>query len=122
MARIAGVDLPAQKRLEVALTYIYGIGRPRSVHILRSTGVSPDKRVHELTEQEITALRREIEGKYPVEGDLRRKVRGDIDRLKAIKCYRGLRHTVGLPVRGQKTRSNARTWKGSRPAKAGKRK
>ncbi|GBC76314.1 30S ribosomal protein S13 [bacterium HR07] len=122
MARIAGVDLPSNKRIEVALTYIYGIGQPLSRRILQQTKIPLDKKVRDLTEQEITALRREIETKYQVEGDLRRKVQNDIARLKTIKCYRGVRHTVGLPVRGQKTRSNARTWKGPRPAKAGKRK
>lgn len=120
MARIAGVDLPSNKRVEIALTYIYGIGRPLSNRILMAAGVNPNTRVHQLTEQEITALRKEIEGKYMVEGDLRRRVRESIQRLKDIKCYRGIRHTVGLPVRGQKTRSNARTWKGPRPSKAGK--
>ncbi len=122
MARIAGVDLPSNKRVEIALTYIYGIGVPLSRRILQQTKIAPDKKVRDLTEQEITALRKEIETKYQVEGDLRRKVSNDIARLKTIKCYRGVRHTVGLPVRGQKTRSNARTWKGPRPAKAGKRK
>jgi len=119
MARIAGVDLPSNKRIEVALTYIYGIGRPLSNRILMAAGVNPNTRVQQLTEQEVTALRREIEGKYLVEGDLRRRVRENIQRLKDIKCYRGIRHTVGLPVRGQRTRSNARTWKGPRPSKAG---
>lgn len=122
MARIAGVDLPSNKRVEIALTYIYGIGQPLSRRILQQTKIPLDKKVRDLTEQEITALRKEIETKYQVEGDLRRKVQNDIARLKTIKCYRGVRHTVGLPVRGQKTRSNARTWKGPRPAKAGKRK
>ncbi|MGQ9477495.1 MAG: 30S ribosomal protein S13 [Candidatus Bipolaricaulia bacterium] len=122
MARIAGADLPDSKRVELALTYIYGIGRPLANRILAATGVNPDKRVKDLSEEEIAELRREIEGKYVVEGDLRRKVRGDIQRLKDINCYRGLRHKVGLPVRGQRTRSNARTWKGPRPAKAGKKK
>jgi small subunit ribosomal protein S13 len=122
MARIAGADLPDNKRVEIALTYIYGIGRPLANKILAATGISPDKRVRELSEEEIAELRREIEGKYVVEGDLRRKVRADIQRLKDINCYRGIRHKVGLPVRGQRTRSNARTWKGPRPAKAGKRK
>ncbi len=121
MARIAGVDLPDHKRLEIALTYIYGIGRSLAKRILEATGIDPLKRVRELTEEEITALRKEIEGKYMVEGDLRRKVRADIQRLKDINCYRGLRHKVGLPVRGQRTRANARTWKGPRPSKAGKR-
>jgi len=120
LARIAGVDLPSKKRIEIALTYIYGIGRPLSNRILEAAGIDANKRVHELTEGEIAELRKEIEGKYLIEGDLRRKVKSDIDRLKAIKCYRGLRHAVGLPVRGQKTRSNARSWKGPRPSKAGK--
>lgn len=122
MARIAGVDLPNRKRVEIALTYVYGVGPSRAESILEATGVDPDKRVHELSEGEITQLRREIEGNYRVEGELRRKVRGDIDRLKRIKSYRGSRHSSGLPVRGQKTRSNARSWKGPRPAKAGSRK
>lgn len=122
MARIAGIDLPNNKRIEIALTYIYGIGQPLSRTILQQTKINMDKKVRDLTEQEITALRKEIEAKYQVEGDLKRKVQNDIARLKTIKCYRGVRHTVGLPVRGQKTRSNARTWKGPRPAKAGKRK
>jgi small subunit ribosomal protein S13 len=122
MARIAGVDLPANKRIEIGLTYIHGIGRPLSSTILAATGIDPNKKVQQLNEHEVNALRKEIEGKYTVEGDLKRKVRGDIDRLKAVKAYRGVRHTVGLPVRGQKTKSNARTWKGPRPAKAGKRK
>ncbi|MFQ6090452.1 MAG: 30S ribosomal protein S13 [Candidatus Bipolaricaulia bacterium] len=121
MARIAGADLPDNKRVEIALTYIYGVGRSRAKEILTATGVSPDKRVRELTEDEIAELRREIEGNYMVEGDLRRRVRGDIQRLKDINCYRGIRHKVGLPVRGQKTRSNARSWKGSRASKSGKR-
>ena len=120
MARIAGADLPEDKRVEIALTYIYGIGRPRAQAILAATGVSPDKRVRELSENEVTELRREIEGKYMVEGDLRRRIRSDIQRLKDINCYRGIRHKAGLPVRGQKTRSNARSWKGPRPSKAGK--
>jgi small subunit ribosomal protein S13 len=119
MARIAGVDLPNKKRVEIALTYIYGIGKPTSLKILDHTKINPDKRVHELTEGEVAELRKEIEGNLLVEGELRRKVKSDIDRLKAIKCYRGIRHMVGLPVRGQRTRSNARTWKGPRPSKAG---
>jgi len=120
LARIAGVDLPSKKRVEIALTYIYGIGRPLANRILQATGIDPNKRVHELSEGEVAELRKEIEGKYRVEGELRRKVKADIDRLKLIKCYRGIRHSVGLPVRGQKTRSNARSWKGPRPAKAGR--
>ncbi|MBC7093050.1 30S ribosomal protein S13 [Candidatus Bipolaricaulota bacterium] len=121
MARIAGINLPAKKRIEVALTYIYGIGPSRARQILQRTGVDPNTKVMDLTEQEVTALRREVEA-YVVEGDLRRQVRNDIQRLIDIGCYRGIRHKVGLPVRGQKTQSNARTWKGPRPAKAGKRK
>ncbi len=120
MARIAGVDLPNKKRVEIALTYIYGIGRSLSRRVLEEIGVDLDKRVQDLTEAEIAELRKEIEGNHLIEGDLRRKVKADIDRLKQIKCYRGLRHMVGLPVRGQKTRANARSWKGPRPAKAGK--
>jgi small subunit ribosomal protein S13 len=122
MARIAGVDLPSNKRVDVALTYIYGIGRPLAQRILNETRIDLSKKVRDLTEQEITALRKEIETKYQVEGELRRKVQNDIARLKMIKCYRGVLAHGGLPVRGQKTRSNARTWKGPRPAKAGKRK
>lgn len=121
MARIAGVNLPAKKRIEVALTYIYGIGPSRAKEILAKTGVDPNTKVMDLTEQEVTALRREVES-YPVEGDLMRQVRAHIQRLIDIGCYRGIRHKQGLPVRGQKTRSNAHTWKGPRPAKAGKRK
>ncbi|RLE31514.1 30S ribosomal protein S13 [Candidatus Acetothermia bacterium] len=121
MARIAGVNLPAKKRIEVALTYIYGIGPSRAKEILARTGVDPDTKVMDLTEQEVSALRKEVES-YTVEGDLRRQVRSHIQRLIDIGCYRGIRHRQGLPVRGQKTRSNARTWKGPRPAKAGKRK
>lgn len=120
MARIAGVDLPGKKRVEIGLTYIYGIGRPLANRILKATGINPDKRVQDLSEAEVAELRKQIEGKILVEGELRRKVKSDIDRLKMIKCYRGIRHTVGLPVRGQRTRSNARTWKGPRPSKAGK--
>lgn len=120
MARIAGADLPDNKRVEIALTYIYGIGRPLANRLLAATGISPAKRVRELSEDEIAELRKEIEGKHVVEGDLRRRVRGDVQRLKDINCYRGLRHKLGLPVRGQRTRSNARAWKGPRPAKARK--
>ncbi|NJD69707.1 MAG: 30S ribosomal protein S13 [Candidatus Methylomirabilota bacterium] len=114
MARIAGVDLPREKRLEVALTYIYGIGRSASYKILRDSGVSPDVRVKDLTEEEITKLRRTIEGNYRVEGDLRREVSMNIKRLMDIGAYRGLRHRRGLPVRGQRTSTNARTRKGPR--------
>lgn len=119
MARIAGVNLPNEKRIEIGLTYIFGIGRSRAVEILERTGVSPDVRVRDLTEKEVAALRREVE-QHIVEGDLRRRVFASIQRLKDINAYRGSRHKRRLPVRGQRTRSNARTWKGPRPAKAGK--
>jgi small subunit ribosomal protein S13 len=112
MARIAGVDLPRDKRLEIALTYIYGIGRSTSNNILRQTGVSPDTRVRDMTEDEITRLRDVIERTLRVEGDLRRAVTANIQRLIDIGCYRGVRHRRGLPVRGQRTRTNARTRKG----------
>ncbi len=111
MARIAGVDLPKNKRVEIGLTYIYGIGRSRSNEILDNAGVNSDTRVKDLTEAEITSLRSEID-EYQVEGELRREVRADIKRLKDIGSYRGLRHRRGLPVRGQRTRTNARTRKG----------
>ena len=112
MARIAGVDLPRDKRLEIALTYIFGIGRPTSQHILGQTGVSPDTRVRDMTEDEVTRLREFIERNLRVEGDLRRQVTANIQRLIDIGCYRGIRHRRGLPVRGQRTRTNARTRKG----------
>ncbi len=114
MARIAGVDLPREKRLEVALTYIFGIGHPASRKILQDSGVSPDVRVKDLTEDEISKLRRTIEGNYRVEGDLRREISMNIKRLMDIGAYRGLRHRRGLPVRGQRTSTNARTRKGPR--------
>jgi small subunit ribosomal protein S13 len=112
MARIAGVDLPRDKRVEVALTYIYGIGRSRAQEILQITGISPDTRSRSLTEEEVTRLREVIDRNYKVEGDLRRDVAMDIRRLVEIGCYRGIRHRRGLPVRGQRTRTNARTRKG----------
>jgi small subunit ribosomal protein S13 len=112
MARIAGVDLPREKRLEVALTYIFGIGRATSNRILEQTGVSPDMRVRDMTEDEITRLREFIERDLQVEGDLRRIVSANIQRLTDIGCYRGIRHRRGLPVNGQRTRTNARTRKG----------
>jgi small subunit ribosomal protein S13 len=108
------MDLPREKRLEVALTYIYGIGRSSAIKILGDSGVSPDVRVKDLTEDEITKLRRVIEGNYRVEGDLKREVSGNIKRLMDIGTYRGLRHRRGLPVRGQRTSTNARTRKGPR--------
>lgn len=114
MARIAGVDLPRDKRVEIALTYIYGIGKPTSQKILAQTGVNPDTRVRNLTEDEINRLRDTIEKNYKVEGDLRREVALNIKRLIEIGCYRGLRHRRGLPVRGQRTKTNARTRKGPR--------
>ena len=112
MARISGVDIPNQKRVEIALTYIYGIGLTSSKKILAKTGIDPDKRAKDLTEDEISKLRDEIENHYKVEGELRREVALNIKRLVEIKCYRGIRHRRGLPVRGQKTKTNARTRKG----------
>jgi len=120
MARIAGVDIPRDKRVEIALTYIFGIGLPTSRKILQVTGVSPDTRVKDLTEEETQKLRREIEDHHKVEGDLRREVSMNIKRLMDIGCYRGQRHKLGLPVRGQKTKTNARTRKGPRRTVAGK--
>lgn len=114
MARIAGVDIPRDKRVEIALTYIFGIGLPTSRKILQVTGVNPDTRVKDLTEEETQKLRREIEDHHKVEGDLRREVSMNIKRLMDIGCYRGQRHKLGLPVRGQKTKTNARTRKGPR--------
>ncbi|HSW35074.1 MAG TPA: 30S ribosomal protein S13 [Candidatus Limnocylindrales bacterium] len=114
MARIAGVDLPRDKRVEVALSYIYGIGINRSEKILAHTGVSPDTRVKDLTEDELSRLREFIDKNYNVEGDLRREVALNIKRLVEIGCYRGIRHRRGLPVRGQTTKNNARTRKGPR--------
>ena len=115
MARIAGVDIPNQKRVEIALTYIYGIGRTSAQKILEKTGINPDTRAKDLTEEEVAKLRDEIENNYTVEGDLRRDVGMNIKRLIEINCYRGIRHRKGLPVRGQRTKTNARTRKG--PAK-----
>ncbi len=122
MARIAGVDLPKDKKIEVALTYIYGIGRTTSKKILEVTKVDPNKRVKDLTEEEISKLREEIENKYKVEGDLRQELASNIRRLIEIGCYRGIRHKLGLPVRGQRTRCNARTRKGPRKTVGAKRK
>ncbi|HHV94107.1 MAG TPA: 30S ribosomal protein S13 [Firmicutes bacterium] len=121
MARIAGVDIPRDKRVEIALTYIYGIGRSRSKEILAKANVNPDTRVRDLTEDEINRLREIIDRNYVVEGDLRREVAQNIKRLMDIGSYRGLRHRRGLPVRGQRTRTNARTRKGPRRAIGGKR-
>lgn len=120
MARIEGVDLPRNKRVEIGLTYIYGIGLPRSQEILASTGVSPDTRVKDLTDSEVTQLREYINQNFKVEGDLRREVQLNIKRLIEIGSYRGLRHRRGLPVRGQRTRTNARTRKGPKKTVAGR--
>jgi small subunit ribosomal protein S13 len=114
MARIAGVDLPRDKRVEIALTYIFGIGKPTSQKVLAETGVNPDTRVRNLTEEELTRLREVIEKEHKVEGDLRREIALNIKRLIEIGCYRGLRHRRGMPVRGQRTKTNARTRKGPR--------
>ena len=122
MARIAGVDLPRNKRIEVALTYIFGIGASTADKILQQTGVNADRRVHELSDDEVNRLRRVIESQHKVEGALRTEVSMNIKRLMDIGCYRGLRHRRGLPVRGQRTHTNARTHKGSRRAIAGKKK
>jgi len=122
MARIAGVDLPREKRVEIGLTYIFGIGLPKSHEILEATGVNPDTRVKDLTEDEVNALRDYINKSILVEGDLRRKVALDIKRLMEVGCYRGIRHRRGLPVRGQKTKTNARTRKGPKKTMAGKKK
>jgi small subunit ribosomal protein S13 len=122
MARIAGVDLPRNKRIEVGLTYIYGIGLPTAQQILETAGVNPDRRVHELNDDEVNRLRRIIENQHKVEGALRTEVSMNIKRLMDIGSYRGLRHRKGLPVRGQRTHTNARTHKGKRVAIAGKKK
>ncbi|NKY37116.1 30S ribosomal protein S13 [Nocardia speluncae] len=123
MARLMGVDLPREKRMEIALTYIYGIGRTRSKEILGATGVSPDLRSKDLTDEQVTQLRDYIEGSsLKVEGDLRREVQADIRRKIEIGCYQGLRHRRGLPVHGQRTKTNARTRKGPKRTVAGKKK
>ena len=122
MARIAGIDLPRTKRIEVALTYIYGIGASTSRKILATAGVNPDTRAEKLTEEETTRIRQVIDGAFKVEGDLRREVSMSIKRLMDLGCYRGLRHRRGLPVNGQRTRTNARTRKGPRRLVTGKRK
>ncbi len=122
MARLAGVDLPREKRMEIALTYIFGIGRTRSKEVLTATQISPDLRVKELTDDDIATLREYIENNFKVEGDLRREVQADIRRKMEIGCYEGLRHRRGLPVRGQRTKTNARTRKGPKKTVAGKKK
>lgn len=122
MARLAGVDLPREKRMEIALTYIYGIGRKTAKDILDATGISPDLRSKDLTDDDVAKLRDFIENNYKVEGDLRREVQADIRRKMEIGCYQGLRHRRGLPVRGQRTKTNARTRKGPKKTIAGKKK
>jgi len=122
MARLVGVDLPREKRMEVALTYIYGIGRTRALETLSGTGVSPDMRARDLGDDELVKLRDWIEAHYRIEGDLRREVASDIRRKVEIGCYEGIRHRRGLPVHGQRTNTNARTRKGPRRAIAGKKK
>lgn len=122
MARIAGVDLPKDKRIEIGLTYVYGIGRTSANKILAMTGINPDTRVKDLTEEEEAKLRECIDHHYIVEGDLRRSVALDIKRLTEISCYRGLRHRRGLPVRGQRSKTNARTRKGPKRTIANKKK
>lgn len=122
MARIAGVDLPKEKRVEVGLTYIYGIGLKSSQKILEKNGINPDTRVKDLSEAEVNKLRETIDAEFTVEGDLRRQIALDIKRLMEIGCYRGIRHRKGLPVRGQNTKNNARTRKGPAKTIAGKKK
>jgi len=122
LARIAGVDLPREKRVEIGLTYIFGVGRTRSNEILAKTGVNPDTRIRDLTDDEISKLRDIIEKEYVVEGDLRRDIALNIKRLMEIGCYRGRRHSMGLPVRGQRTKTNARTRKGPKKTVANKKK
>ena len=122
MARISGVDLPREKRIEIGLTYIYGIGRAVADEILAATGINPDTRVKDLTESDVSKLREYIDHNLKVEGDLRREVSLNIKRLMEIGCYRGLRHRRGLPVRGQNTKQNARTRKGPKKQAAGKKK
>jgi len=122
MARVVGVDLPRDKRMEIALTYVFGIGRTRAAETLTATGVDPGKRARDLSDEEIVALRDFIDANYRVEGDLRREVAADIRRKVEIGCYQGVRHRRGLPVRGQRTRTNARTRKGPKRTVAGKKK
>jgi small subunit ribosomal protein S13 len=122
MARVVGVDLPREKRLEIALTYIYGIGRTRATQTLAETGLNPDLRVRDMTDDDVARLRDWIEGNYKVEGDLRREVAQDIRRKIEIGCYQGIRHRRGLPVHGQRTKTNARTRKGPKKTIAGKKK
>jgi len=122
MARIAGVDIPREKRVEIALTYIFGVGRTRSIATLEATGIDRNTRVKDLTDDQLVALRDHIEGEFKVEGDLRREVAADIRRKVEIGSYEGIRHRRGLPVRGQRTKTNARTRKGKKQTVAGKKK
>ncbi len=122
MARLAGVDLPRDKRMEIALTYIYGIGRTRAAALLTATGISPDLRSKDLTDEDVLLLREQIDANFKVEGDLRREVQGDIRRKMEIGSYQGIRHRRHLPVRGQRTKTNARTRKGPKKTIAGKKK
>ncbi|WP_298839887.1 30S ribosomal protein S13 [Clostridium sp.] len=122
MARIAGIDLPREKRVEIGLTYIFGIGLTKSQGIIKTVGINPDTRVKDLTEEEVNELRTYIQKNFIIEGDLRRRVALDIKRLMEVGCYRGIRHRKGLPVRGQKTKTNARTRKGPKKTMTGKKK
>jgi small subunit ribosomal protein S13 len=122
MARLSGVDLPREKRVEVALTYVFGIGRTRAQETLKYTGVNPDTRVRDLVEEDLVKIREYVDANYKTEGDLRREIQADIRRKVEIGCYQGLRHRRGLPVNGQRTHTNARTRKGPRRAIAGKKK
>lgn len=122
MARIAGVDLPRDKRVEIALTYVFGVGRTRAIETLKNTGVDGNTRVHQLSEEDLVKLREWIDANYQVEGDLRREVQADIRRKMEIGSYQGIRHRRGLPVRGQRTQTNARTRKGKKKTVAGKKK
>jgi small subunit ribosomal protein S13 len=122
MARIAGVDLPNDKRVEIGLTYIYGIGLTLSKKIIAGLGINPDTRVKDLSDDEVSRIRQELEANYKIEGDLRREIALNIKRLTEIGCYRGRRHRMGLPVRGQRTKTNARTRKGPKRTMAGKKK
>jgi small subunit ribosomal protein S13 len=122
MARIAGVDLPREKRVEIGLTYIFGVGRTRALEVLKGARINPDTRVRDLSDEEVVRLREWIDSHYKVEGDLRREVAQDIKRKIEIGCYQGIRHRRGLPVRGQRTHTNARTRKGPKKTVAGKKK
>lgn len=122
MARLAGVDIPNEKRIEIALTYIFGVGRTRAKETLAATGINPDTRVKDLTDEQLITLRDYLEGNYKIEGDLRREIDADIRRKIQINCYQGIRHRRGLPVHGQRTKTNARTRKGPKRTVAGKKK